>query len=279
MVLENFLSSDDAEKSPLRVFFYAILATTISLFIAGYIFPSAASTTFPFLITIASFPIIYNVLKEEENLDEAYEKIDIGFLSIHKKALYIYSCLFLGIVVAASFWYTVLPQDTANGYFSEQIKTLSKIRGPANEASGMASYGGEFTPMLLNNLSVAFISFIMSFFYGVGAIFVLAWNASVIAVFVGNSARFAASQINHPLSSVYGFATALPSGLLSIALHGVPEMLAYFVAGIAGGILSIGVIRKEHRERIFCDAFALFGVSVALIIFAAIIEVWITPAL
>ncbi|MBU4300644.1 MAG: stage II sporulation protein M [Nanoarchaeota archaeon] len=279
MVLENIETSDDAEKKPWHVFIYGVMATTVSLFLAAYIFPSQISTTFLFLVTLASFPMIYNVLNNEETLDEDYEHLDLGFLKIHKKAFDIYTFLFLGIIVAASFWYTVLPADFVKDAFSEQIKTLSSIRGE-NIKTGFATFEGKgFMQIFLNNFSVAFVSFILSFFYGAGAIFILAWNASIIAVFVGGMARAAASEISHPLSAVYGYLISLPAGLISIALHGVPEIAAYFVAGIAGGILSIGIIKRHQDTRIIKDAAALFGLSVALLIIAAFIEVWITPAL
>ncbi len=279
MVLENIETSEDAEKKPWHVFFYSIMATTVSLFMAAYIFPSQISATFLFLVTVASFPMIYNVLNDEETLDENYERIDIGFLSIHKKAFEIYGFLFLGIIVAASFWYTVLPPDFVKSAFGEQIKTLAGIRGDISK-TGFAFLGGRgFFPILFNNFSVAFVSFLLSFFYGAGAIFILAWNASVIAVFVGNMARAASAGISHPLSAMYGYVVSVPAGLLSIALHGVPEIAAYFIAGIAGGILSIGVIKRHQDIRIIKDAIALFGLSVALLIFAAFVEVWITPAL
>ncbi len=279
MVLENIETSEDAEKKPWHVLIYAIMATTVSLFLASYIFPSQISITFLFLVTIASFPMVYNVLNDEETLDENYERIDFGFLSIHRKAFDIYTYLFLGIVVAASFWYTILPADFVKDAFGEQIKTLSSIRGEAVQ-SGFALFGGSgFMPIFFNNFSVAFVSFLLSFFYGAGAIFVLSWNASVIAVFIGNMARAAAAQISHPLAGIYSYLLALPTGILSIALHGIPEIAAYFVAGIAGGILSIGVIKRHQDTRIMKDALALFCLSVILLIIAAFIEVWITPAL
>lgn len=279
MVLENMVSAEEAEKKPWHVFIYSIIATTISLFVSFAIFPSQVSVTFLFLVTISSMPMVYRVLSDEEEEDETYEKIDIGFFSIHKKAFLVYTYLFLGVLVASSFWYAVLPESYVGKAFSEQIKTFGRIRGEFL-GTGMAAGASGVAPIFFNNLSVAFISLVLSFFYGVGAVFILAWNASVIAVFIGKMARAAASQINHPLAAVYGYFTTFPSGILSIALHGVPEIAAYFIAGIAGGILSIG-IRKSRatRRRIITDALALFGLSVALLIAAAFLEVWVTPRL
>jgi len=84
--------------------------------------------------------------------------------------------LFLGIIVADPSGITVLPADFVKGAFDEQIKTLSSIRGEST-ATGFALFEGNgFMQIFMNNFSVAFISFIMSFFYGAGAIFILAWE-------------------------------------------------------------------------------------------------------
>lgn len=278
MVLENMVSGEEAEKKPWHVFTYSIIATTVSLFAANVIFPAQASVTFLFLITISATPMVYRVLCDEEEEDESYERIDIGFLSMQKKAFYVYTFIFLGVLVASSFWYAVLPEEYIKGAFSEQIRTFARIRGETAAGTGMATGSADFSAILSNNLSVALISLALSFFYGVGAIFIMAWNASVIAVFVGKLARTAALEINHPLAAVYGYLTSFPSGIFSIALHGIPEIAAYFVAGIAGGILSIG-ISKNHNSRIIKDSLALFGLSVALLIIGAFLEVWVTPRL
>ena len=101
----------------------------------------------------------------------------------------------------------------------------------------------------------------------------------MIAVFLGKAARLISSGINHPLAAFYGFFTSFPSGILSIAIHGIPEIAAYFLAGIAGGILSIGIRKNNNDGRIIKDSLALFGLSVALLIAAAFLEVWVTPNL
>ena len=278
MVLENMVSGEEAEAKPFHVFTYSILATTVSLFVSSWIFPSQTSLSFLFLFTIAAMPMVYRVLCDDEAEDEVYERIDLGFLSIQKKAFLVFSYIFLGVLVASTFWYTVLSETYINNAFSEQIKTFTKIRGEVFYTGLATTTAGKFLAILINNLSVSVISLILSFFYGVGAVFILAWNASVIAVFLGKAARSVASEINHPLAALYGFFASFPTGILSIAIHGIPEIAAYFLAGIAGGILSIG-IRKNNNGRIIKDSMALFGLCVALLIAAAFLEVWVTPKL
>jgi len=113
----------------------------------------------------------------------------------------------------------------------------------------------------------------MSFFFGTGALFILSWNASVIGVFVSNLAKEFSAKYS------YSLAQGHLDALLSIAVHGIPEIGAYFIAGIAGGILSFGMIRGRHDFRIAKDAAALYMLSALILVFAAVLEVWVTPNL
>jgi len=70
----------------------------------------------------------------------------------------------------------------------------------------------------------------------------------------------------------------VPVGLGSIALHGIPEIAAYFVAALAGGMLSVGILReklKGHFEKIFIDAIIFLALAEVLIILAAFIEAYV----
>ena len=70
-------------------------------------------------------------------------------------------------------------------------------------------------------------------------------------------------------------------GLLRYAIHGIPEILAYFTAGLAGGIISVAVIRHDFGsssfKQVLADSVDLIVLSIGLVFFAAILEVYITP--
>ncbi len=72
-------------------------------------------------------------------------------------------------------------------------------------------------------------------------------------------------------------------GLFKFTIHGVPEILAYFVAGMAGGIISVAVIKHDFSTRKFehvvLDSADLILISIGLIVLAALLEVYITPAI
>lgn len=261
MVFEALLRPEEAERHPLEVFFYTIIVTSISIWVAYFIFPSASSIIFLFLITIALLPIVYKALQEEEEFGEKYALTEKPFLEEHEKIIKFYTAFFLGVIIAAAFWFTVLPTVYLNSMFAEQIKTTESL------GAGIFATGS-FIQILLNNLKVAFIAFVMSFFYGTGALFILSWNASVIAVWLGKIAK---NTAYHSVSPIFGYVAGLPS-LVCIAPHGIPEILAYFIAGIAGGILGIGMIRGKHDVRIMKDATIMFLLAVVLLFIGAAIE-------
>jgi uncharacterized membrane protein SpoIIM required for sporulation len=69
--------------------------------------------------------------------------------------------------------------------------------------------------------------------------------------------------------------------LFKYFIHGIPEILSYFVAGLAGGIISIAVIRHDYGtkkfEHIILDSADLFLLAIGLVLLAAVLEVWVTP--
>ena len=60
--------------------------------------------------------------------------------------------------------------------------------------------------------------------------------------------------------------------------HGIFEIASYFIAGLAGGIISIALIKHNlKKEKVFYDALVLMLISAGLILFAGLVEVYITP--
>ena len=108
---------------------------------------------------------------------------------------------------------------------------------------------------------------IFSLIFGAGAIFVLAWNATVIASAVGVFTKFEVSQI--------------PLGILRYMIHGLPEVTAYFLAALAGGILGAGFIRNGIKSKRFLhvieNVIILLFAAVIILIIAGLMEAYLTP--
>ena len=121
--------------------------------------------------------------------------------------------------------------------------------------------------------------------YGVGALFILTWNATVIATAAGIFIRENLSTLGSSIGaiSVAKYFHLFSLGILKYMVHGVFEIMAYFVAALAGGIISVAVIRhvfgSKKFERIIFDVSELLIISIALIAISAVIEVFITPIL
>ena len=64
-------------------------------------------------------------------------------------------------------------------------------------------------------------------------------------------------------------------------IHGFPEIAAYFVTALAGGIFGVGAIRNGIRNRIFLriveNVVILLFIAIVILIIAAAIEVYLTP--
>ena len=111
----------------------------------------------------------------------------------------------------------------------------------------------------------------------------LVWNASVIGTAIGNFIRnnLATAATHVGLAKVGSYFHIISFGLLRYSLHGIPEILAYFTAGLAGGIISIAVIKhdfySEGFKRVVTDSMDLLFISLIFLFLAAILEVYVTP--
>ncbi len=66
-------------------------------------------------------------------------------------------------------------------------------------------------------------------------------------------------------------------------IHGIPEIASYFTVALAGGMVSIAVIKHETGTpkfwRVLYDSLNLIILAVVILFLAALVEVFITPLL
>ncbi|MEK6800615.1 MAG: stage II sporulation protein M, partial [Nanoarchaeota archaeon] len=66
-------------------------------------------------------------------------------------------------------------------------------------------------------------------------------------------------------------------------IHGLPEIAAYFIVALAGGIVSVAVIRHEIGTEKFWevlqDSLNLIILAIVVLFLAALLEVFVTPVL
>ena len=282
MVVEALLNPFKAEKKPWEMFFLGFLYTSIGIFLSLWIFRNEASMIMVFMITIAALPIFYNTAKLEESKDMMMDS-ETSILREHNKAISFFMYMFIGVTIACAVWYTLLPTSTTNILFDKQTGTIQAIN---NQVTGNAIYNlSIFWKIFFNNFKVLAFSILFSFIYGAGAIFILAWNATVIGAAIGNFIRANISSYTSSfgLLEAGNYFHVVSLGLLKYSIHGIPEIAAYFYGALAGGILSISLIRKHFKSEKFSMVMRDFSemtlIAVGFLIAAAFLEVYVTPVL
>lgn len=290
MVLEDIVTVRTAEQKPLNLLPIAFLYATLSMFLALWIFPSNAAIVAVFLTTLACMPLILNIFLFEKQKEEAsrnYVK-DILYSIFPQitgqrsqdKLISLFLAIFLGLSFAVTFWFVLLPQTMLHDLFYLQLNTIRDIN---ISLSGSAVFQTFYTAILANNLKVLAFSILFSFIYGAGAIFIIAWNASVIGVAMGDTIKRGLVSIGSAVGvdSIAGYSSAISAGLLRYLMHGIPEILAYFVGALAGSMISIAVLHHEYDspqfQKTLQTTLGLIGFAVLLLVIAAFIEVGISP--
>lgn len=284
-MLESIINPKRVERGPLKMLFIGLVYASLSLLLVHFLFAGdRVLSAYSGMIVVTfcvmfSLPFMYYMIKQEEQEDEQVEGF-FGIWKVHKDAIYAFMWLFLGFIIAFSFWHMVL-QDS--NLFNAQIETYCMINSPGNiencvaqydfsqtvTATGSATKTGRLFSIIENNIYVMIFTLIFSLIFGAGAMFILAWNASVIAAAIGVFTKHTISEI--------------PLGIARYMIHGTPEIAAYFVTALAGGIFGIGIIKNGIRNkrflRILENVVILLFVAIVLLIIAGLIEVYFTPLL
>jgi len=284
-MLEMLLNPRKAERHPWELFFVGLLYATLSFLLVELIFVhdkvlSKYSGVLLITFTVMfSMPFIYYTIKLEES-KIVPTRGTFSLIKEHSRAIKAFLWLFFGFVVAFTFWYIVF---SASESFQAQIETFCVINSPNYVQECIRSYGVSDSTVttssatstdrmfliFANNVYVLIFTLIFSLIFGAGVIFVLAWNASVIAAAAG---IFAKSSISN-----------LPISILRYLPHGIFEIGSYFIVALAGGVISVAVIKHEMGTpkfwEILHDSLNLIILAIVILFFAAFVEVYITPAI
>ena len=283
-MLEDIIHPKRTQKGPWKMFFIGLIYASLSLILVHWFFSQdpdlskASGMMVVIFLIMFSLPYMYFIIKKEEKEDETVEGFK-GVWNAHKDALYAFMWLFLGFVIAFSFWYIVL-QDA--NLLNFQLQTYCRINNPTDingcveqyvmgpdKVSGAVLKETRLLSIIENNVYVMIFTLIFSLIFGAGAIFILIWNASVIAAAIGVFTKYSIQEI--------------PLGIARYMIHGLPEIGAYFVAALAGGIFGVGILRhgiKDERfYKVLQHSIMLLFIAIILILIGGIIEVYFTPML
>ena len=283
-MLESLINPKRVERGPLKMLFIGMLYASLSLLLVHFFFSAdQILSRYSGMIVITfcvmfSLPFMYYLIKQEEDEDEHAEGL-VGVWKIHKDAIFAFMWLFLGFIIAFSFWHIALQTFFgSSNLFNAQIETYCMINSPGNiekcvegysleSITGNAASKARFFSIIENNVYVMIFTLLFSLIFGAGAIFILAWNASVIAAAIGIFTKYSWHEI--------------PMGIGRYMIHGFPEITAYFVTALAGGIFGVNILRNGLKSpklfRVVENVAILLFIAMIILIIAAIIEVYITP--
>lgn len=271
MVFELILSPKEAQTKPYKMLIPGMLYASMAIILSLWIFPSDPSLSTVFLTTMAGLPLLVNVLKNES--EEDFNKKEYPLIGNHKDVLGVIFFLFFGMLIAFIIWYLLLPEELAGRVFYSQINTIRDVNTAINIQGNMINPTEILKIIITNNFKVLFFCLIFSLLYGAGALFIITWNASVLGTAIGNA-------IKANISRAIPYFQAIPMGFGQYMLHGIPELIAYFIAGIAGGIISAAVIRHDPKSKKFkeviLDSIDLIILASIVLIISGLIEVYIS---
>ncbi len=288
MIFEYFFDAKTLNKEPHIFIMLGFLYSSVAMTVSYITFREHSALLMVFLTVLALAPIIYQSIKHEEYEDLVLED-EKAILKEHSKTLKKFMYIFFGMVISFSLWYSVLPGGSVEQMFGAQLDTINRI----NEHVSIEGISGNVVmerfpvmmTILMNNIGVLIASIIFSLLFGFGAIFILSWNASVIGAAMGNIIREGiaeASSLSGIIRPITYF-NVVSYSIMRYAIHGIPEILAYFVGGLAGGIMFFAIIKHDTKSKkfnkILRDSFDLVFIAIGLLVLAAFLEVYVTPAL
>ncbi len=209
---------------------------------------------------VPAIPLIWSlIVREEKEEEERVKLLPQNSLAYHLPIIEVFAFFFLGAMLAYTFWFSALPYNQSQAIFAAQLQEIKNIGLTAGKVIDIGFAGSLFQ----HNLVVLGFMLVFSLIYGIGSIYLLLWNASIIGVFIGSKLQT-------------GGIGALVTGLVGIFPHGVFELGAYFIASIGGGMLSTALMHrhpgKPHFKLILSDIAVLLAVSIAMLAIAAVLE-------
>lgn len=277
MVLEYILGYE--VKRPVHLFMTGAFYSSIAIFVSTILFFHAPSMVIVTFMTLPAVYIITQLLKRK-SLEEVKVRSAFDFIKVNLDLVEMYMFLFLGMTAGIAFWFSVLPAGVADTLLSEQIYNLHSITqtvmtGGATlgyQTIGQTASSEMFLLIAANNIKLVLLMTLLSFVFASGALFILAWNATVVGVAIGFIIRRLSSE-----TLLVGLAEGLPLGFAYYILHIIPEIVAYFTAAIAGAMISSAMMRYDpfgpKSRKLMLIAAALMGVAILMILFGAAVEI------
>jgi uncharacterized membrane protein SpoIIM required for sporulation len=241
MLPELILREEHEGNYPL-LFGLGLLSVFIAFLAAGHLFPPQAD----FLVVIFSaIPLVYPLTSFFLDDEKKYAP--------HFPEVANYFSLFLGQVAG----FFMLGLDFP-GFFTVQ-KQVAGITGNAIAPDF-------FLALLVSNMAVFLSIAVVSFVVGSAGAFILAWNASVLGVFLADLVSRLEGVAEYLLGS-----GKVPSPLAYVP-HATFEMTGFILAGISGSLMSAAFYREHFDRKHWTDFAKLLVAGAFCIVIGAMLE-------
>jgi len=253
-MIDVILKGEIVDKRPSYALALGILFATIGLAVSVLMFKESPSFPAVFLTTLAAIPIAMRMRKDESTKTK-------NVLKKYEHLVEVYAYLFFGMAISFAIWFAILPASFVEILFKEQLLKFT--------VGYFTFQSADFISIVLNNTGLMLFFFLLSLFYGSGSMFLLSWNASVLGVMWGNGIRGLASAIG-PVQVITNTLIAFP--------YLLPEVIAYFIASVAGLILSLNISHKKKFDIALRESCIMLLVAIGIILIAGVIEAIILGA-
>ena len=178
-MLESIVNPKRTERGPVKMLIIGMVYASLSLLLVKLFFSQdtilynyAGMIVVTFSVMF-SLPFMYYLIKTEEKEDELTEGF-FGVWRMHRNAIYSFMWLFLGFIIAFSFWYIILQDQTL---FNAQIQTYCAINNPGSieecvshsldtgYLTGSATKEVRLLSIISNNVYVMLFTLIFSWFF------------------------------------------------------------------------------------------------------------------
>jgi uncharacterized membrane protein SpoIIM required for sporulation len=241
VVFEHIFPESFLEKRAWVAFFLAIIASTVSIVVARMLFPANSGIVSIVFLSLLLLPSFSAIFKTEERKERKEKQWSFKRLYEENKTSFgIYLMLFFGIYLTYmlyAFFVSSFGADVGS-VFREQL-SLESVRGNSIFS------GSKFLSIFINNWWVLLACFLVALIAGDGALFFVAWNASVWGTVFGYRAAQASAH-----SGESGLWLLLVIFVITLP-HVLLEGAAYIFAAIAGGVLSDEIVEKSEQIKEF----------------------------
>lgn len=266
-MFDLLLNPVQAEKKPWDLFLFAIVFTGVALWVSATFFSHFVGFGSAVILTLLFFPLLFKAFSREED-EDIHLRSEADRFYAHRNIVILFVFIFLGSLSGYFLAYNFLPPELRDTFFVDQLSTIdasSPLTGNAvNPELALVS-------ILQANFFLLFLCLTLSLLFGFGGLLLMTWNSSVLGVAI---ALFIQRSFMTPTVSV-------PLGFLRYLLHGLPEVVSFFLASLGGSILFLALFKHDlhgdHGKKILQDGITLTVASVALLFLSALIEVFLTP--